>query len=218
MKTRRIFTLFFSVFALLVFAQETDSVRAKWKYEPNFTVGVDVLNAAFATFSDRKLFKGFVSSRISRKIHGVAELGVEKNSYNKNGYDATASGFFIKPGAFYMLSVDPENTLSGFYGGAKLGASFYSQEYYKIPVRGYEGSDQSVAFPKSSQSSYWVEANAGGRVKVFDTNFFIDLNVQPKFLVYTTKQEGIMPMIIPGFGKSSSKFAMGFSWNIGYLF
>lgn len=181
-------------------------------------VGFDVLNAGIGAFSERKLFQGFVSSRIKKNLHAVLDAGFEKNIYRKNGYDASVNGPFLKIGAFYMLANDKENPFNGFYAGGKLAGSFYNQEYKAIPVRGYGGSDFSVAFPVSSQSSYWLEGTIGGRVQLFDSSFYIDVNIQPKYLLFSTKQEDIKPMIVPGFGKSSSKFNLGFSWNIGYYF
>jgi hypothetical protein len=44
------------------------------------------------------------------------------------------------------------------------------------------------------------------------------VNAQPRFLFYSTKQEEMKPMIVPGFGKSSTKFNVGFSWNLAYQF
>jgi hypothetical protein len=38
-----------------------------------------------------------------------------------------------------MLSMDTENPDNGFYAGAKMAASFYSQEYKKVPIRGFGG-------------------------------------------------------------------------------
>lgn len=218
MKTKHTFILFFSFFSLFSFAQKQDSVKVKYSYKPNFMVGFDVLNAGIGFFADRKLFQGFVSSQIKKDIHAVAEAGFERNVYQKSGYDATASGPFVKLGGFYMLVKDPENEFNGFYGGGRFAASFYHQEYKSVPVRGFQGADVSVPFPSSSQSSYWVELNAGGRVQLFKTNFYIDANVQPRYLLFTTKQEKIQPMIVPGFGKSSGKFNMGFSWNVAYKF
>lgn len=219
MNPRLIFTCFFSLLFSLAFAQKKeDSLKTKFKYKPNFMVGFDVLNGGIAAFSDRKLIQGFVSSKIKNNIHAVADLGFEKNIYQKNGYDASVNGPFLKLGAFYMLANDKENELNGFYAGGKLGASFYTQEYKAVPVRGFGGSETSVAFPASSQSSYWIEANVGGRVQLFESTFYIDVNMQPRYLVYTTTQEEIKPMIVPGFGKSSAKFNMGFSWNIAYHF
>ncbi|MDR2204545.1 MAG: DUF6048 family protein [Flavobacteriaceae bacterium] len=219
MKTKPIFTLFFSFLFILNFGQKIDSASAKpRKYTPNFTVGVDVLNVGLSFFSDRKVYQGFVSSKIGKRLHAVAEAGFEKNIYEKNGYDVDANGIFLKLGAFYMLAQDAENVFNGFYAGGKLAGSTYNQEYFAIPVRGFGGGDFTVAFPKSSQSSYWLEAAIGGRVQLFDSKFFIDVNIQPKYLIYTTKQENIFPMIVPGFGKSSTKFNLGFAWSLAYKF
>jgi hypothetical protein len=219
MKTKLICIFFFSLFSLAGFAQEKKEIKKeKWKYKPNFMVGFDVLNTGLSFFSDRKLYQGFISSKIKENVHGVIDAGFESNIYQKNGYDAKANGPFIKLGAFYMLAKDTENEFNGFYAGGKLAGSFYTQEYMAVPVRGYGGSNSSVAFPSSTQSSYWIEGMIGGRVQLFDSNFYIDVNLQPKYLAYTSKQDDIQPMIVPGFGRSSSKFSMGFAWNIAYKF
>lgn len=222
MRKVSIFIFAFSIFSGLAFSQakkeekKQDSVR--WQYKPNFTVGIDVLNLGTGLFSDRQLIQGFVSSRINKKVHAVVDLGYDKNIYHKNGYDASVDGLFLKVGGFYMLSVDPENDLNGFYAGAKLAGSFYNQEYKSVPVKGANSQGVSLAFDPSTQSSYWVEANVGARVQVFSSRFFIDVNAQPRYLAYTTKQDEIKPMIVPGFGKSSGSFNMGFSWSIAYKF
>lgn len=221
MKTRQIFTFFFSFICFLGFAQENNvkkTEKEKWKYEPNFMVGGDLLNSGVSFFSDRKLYQGFVSSRIKENIHAIVEAGFESNIYQKNGYDAKVNGPFLKLGAFYMLAKDPENPFNGFYAGGKAAGSFYTQEYMAVPVRGFGGSNSSISFPSSTQSSYWLEGTLGGRVQLFETNFYIDVSMQPRYLIYTTKQDEIQPMIVPGFGKSSSKFTMGFAWNLAYKF
>lgn len=220
MKTKLIFTSFFSLLTMLFSAQENKETekKEKWKYEPNFMVGVDALNTGVSFFSDRQLFQGFISSKIKDNIHGIIEAGFEKNIYEKNGYDAAANGPFFKIGALYMLAKDRENEFNGFYGGVKIGGSFYNQEYFAIPIRGFGGSSSSISLPSSSQTSFWLEGAIGGRVQLFESNFFIDVNMQPRYLVATSKQDEVVPMIVPGFGRSSSKFNMGFAWNIAYKF
>lgn len=215
MKVKLIFILFFSL-GSLVFAQKKDSLSPR--YTPNFMLGVDVLNGGLAVASERKLFQAFLSSQVGKNTHAIAEAGMERNTYKKNGYDALAKGFFLKAGGFYMLAKDPENKYNGFFAGGKLAGSLFRQEYRAVPVRGYQGSDSSVPFPASNQSAYWVEALLGGRVQLFASKFYIDVNVQPKYLLLSTKQEGIQPIIVPGFGKSSTKFNVGFSWNLAYQF
>lgn len=221
----RIISIFICAFSLLsvsLFSQtkpeEKKQDSVKWKYTPNFLVGVDVLNLGTGFFSDRQMIQGFISSRISKKVHAVIDLGYDNNIYQKNGYDAKADGLFAKIGAVYMLSMDPENDMNGFYAGAKLAGSFYNQEYMAVPVKGLNNEGVFLSFDPSTQSSYWIEASLGARVQVFNSNFFIDINAQPRYLAYTTKQEEIKPMIVPGFGKSSGSFNMGFSWSIAYKF
>ena len=217
MKTKLTFILFFSLG--FFFAQEKkDSIKPKYKYEPNLAIGVDVLNAAMSAFSDRKLFQAHASTKVRKNISAVLDAGYDKNVYLKGGYDASAKGIFAKLGGFYMLSMDQENKENGFYAGGKLGASFYEQEYKAVPIRAFGGADQYLQLPSSKQSSYWVEAMIGAKVQLFKSNFYVDVNAQPRYLAYTSKQEKMQPMIIPGFGKSSSKFNMGFSWNIVYQF
>lgn len=220
MKKRLISSLICSLFAVGSFsAQETqEAEKPKWKYEPNFIVGVDLLNAGVSFFSDRQLFQGFVSSRIKDNFHGIVDLGVDKNIYQNNGYDAKANGTFVKIGAFYMLARDRENDFNGFYGGGKLAGAFYTQEYMAIPVRGFGGSSSSVSMPSSSQTSFWIEGNLGGRVQLFESNFYIDVSMQPRYLLVPGKQDDVVPMIVPGFGRSSNSFTMGFAWNIAYKF
>lgn len=181
-------------------------------------IGFDLLNAGISFSGDRKLYQGFVSSQLKGDLHAIAEAGFEKNVYQKNNYDAEANGFFLKLGAFYMLAKDRENPFNGFYGGAKIAASIYKQEYFAVPIRGFEGGDSTQSFPQSSQSSYWLEAVIGGRVQLFESHFYIDVAVQPRYILYTTKQDDIVPMIVPGFGKSSTNFNLGISWSIAYRF
>ena len=204
---------------MIIFAQkEKDSLQKKFSYTPNFLVGLDVLNAGAAVFSDRKLFQGFFSTNVKDNWYAVGDVGFEKNVYQKNGYDAMVNGPFLRLGALYMLAHDQLNTKNGFFAGGKLAASFYSQEYKRVPIRGFGDSEFSQSFPESTQSSYWLEANIGGRVQLFESPFYIEVTAQPKYLIFSTTQDEIIPMIVPGFGKSSAKFNMGFSWNIAYSF
>ncbi len=98
-----------------------------------------------------------------------------------------------------MMVTDAEDRRNGFYAGGKLATAFIQQTYHAIPTKGSLGQVFTTSLPTSRQSSYWVEATVGGRVRLFNSNFFIDVNAQPKYLLYTTKQDGVFPMIVPGF-------------------
>ncbi len=218
MNCLRTFILFFSFAFVGIYAQKQDSLTTPERYQPNFMVGGDILNAGVSFFSDRAVYQGFISTHLKKDLHLVADLGYEKNVYQKNGYDAEVNGLFLKAGGVYMLMKDLENELNGFYAGPKLGVSHYEQHYNKVPVRGSQGGDSFVSLEPSKQTSLWLEAAIGGRVQLFQSSFYVDVNLQPRYLVYTTKQDEIVPMVVPGFGKSSSKFNVGFAWNIAYKF
>jgi hypothetical protein len=132
-----------------------------------------------------------VSTKVRKNVSAILEAGYEKNVYQKGGYDASVNGIFAKLGGFYMLSMDYENRDNGFYAGGKLAASFYNQEYKSVPVRAYGGADQYLQLPTSKQSSYWMEAMLGARVQLFKSKFYIDVNAQPKYMLYTTKPEEV---------------------------
>jgi hypothetical protein len=220
MKIKHLFFCFFSFSFLFSFGQEKNTSKKTLlnTYQPNFMVGIDVLNAGIGFFSDRKLYQGFVSTELKPRLHAILDVGFEKNTYNKSGYHISANGSFVKLGTVYMLISDPENRFNGFYAGGKIVGSIYSQEYFSVPVKGFQAGDYSVAFPQTTQSTYWVEGAVGARIQLFSSPVYIDANIQPKYLVYTTKQDGIQPMIVPGFGESISSFGFGYSWSLAYKF
>jgi hypothetical protein len=68
----------------VAFAQEKkEDHKKEWHYKPNFMVGFDLLNTGASFFSDRKLYQGFISSRIKDKVHGVIDAGFDSNVSKK---------------------------------------------------------------------------------------------------------------------------------------
>jgi len=182
-------------------------------------IGFDALNLGLAKFTDQKMFQAFVSSEIKPKTHLLLDVGHEKNRYDKNAYHVLAEGNFIRTGILYMFNTEPSDIQNGFYVGGKFSASFYSQYIESIPIKGSIGVRNSeTQFPVSSQSAYWLEIALGGRVRVLKTKFFVDAQIQPKYLFVSTKQENIVPMVIPGFGTDAGALKFGFMWSIAYLF
>ena len=217
MKTRHICIFIFSFLFSSISAQDTLSSKKNARFT-RWQVGVDVLNAAISTFSPRKTAQVSVLTNVAPRWETVAELGFQRNNYQKNNYDATAQGLFAKLGGQYILVQDPESDVNCVYAGLKLAVAAYRQEYKSVPVRGSGTNTSQVAYEPSNQLSFWAEGAAGGRVQLFDSKVILDMTVQPRILVGGTKQEDIQPMIVPGFGRSSGKFTIGFSWSVGYRF
>jgi len=212
MKILRLFILFFSIIIIQISAQ------AK-KNKFNLMIGFDALHLGLGEFTDQRMFQFFASTEVKPKAHLVMEVGYEENKYDKNAYDVVADGNFIKAGMLYMFNTEVEDRQNGFYIGGKLATSFYWQYIMSIPIRGPIGIGNSeISLSKSPQSAYWIDASVGGRVRILGTNFFIDAQIQPKYLIFSTKQENITPMVIPGFGVDAGAFKLGFMWSLAYLF
>jgi len=212
MKIRQLFILFFSIVFSVIFSQTK-------KNNFNLMIGFDVLNLGLAKVTDQEMSQVFVSYEVKPKKHLILDIGYERNKYNKNAYNFIAEGNFIRAGMLYMFNTDFDDIQNGFYIGGKFAASFYSQNIKSIPIKGAVGiSNSEFSFPWSYQYAYWLEAAVGGRVRVLRTRFFVDAQIQPKYLFISTKQENIIPMVIPGFGTDAGAFKLGFMWSIAYLF
>ena len=83
----------------------------------------------------------------------------------------------------------PKILIMVFYAGAKWQQVLQSR-VQKVPIRGFGGSDQYLAFPSVNQSAYWLEGFAGARVQLFKSNLYVDVNAQPRFFIlfYQTRR------------------------------
>jgi hypothetical protein len=79
-------------------------------------------------FTDQKLFQAFATSRIQPRLHLVADVGYEKNKYDKNGYDVSAKGLFVKAGTLYMLSPILKINKTDFMPAERLQHLFISRK------------------------------------------------------------------------------------------
>ena len=64
----------------------------------------------------------------------------------------------------------------------------------KVPIRGFGGSDQYLAFPSVNQSAYWLEGFAELEFS-FQIKFICRCECKPRFYFISTKQEEMKPMI-----------------------
>lgn len=96
-----------------------------------------------------------------------------------------------------MLAKDAENEFNGFLCRRKIGRLILHSGIYGCSrSKGYGGSSSSVAFPSSTQSSYWIEGTIGGRVQLFDSNFYIDVNLRNLNILPANGRTEIQPMIV----------------------
>lgn len=179
-------------------------------------VGVDLFNPLMSAFGKKQGGVGVVSYRVYKKWNAVLELGYEKNEFNELDWDVDVSGLFFKLGFNWFLSQDYQDASNGFYVGARFAGSVFNQNIYQYPIR-LSGNqvDGYGSLPSANISAYWIEIVGGGRIGV-GKNFYIDVSVRPEIFIGGTKQEGIDPLVIPGYGKDSGPINFSVFWGITY--
>lgn len=251
MKAKQIYILFISLFlftTLPVFAQfkntqksgvseknkQTNKNKKKKKSDKikfpedtmklvhhNIFIGADLVGPISSFFSEKKPYEAFVAYQYKRKIYAVAELGYEKNYYNKTNWEVDAKGPFFRAGINYYLTRDQYNLGEGFYIGGRVAFSFFQQNINKYPITQFNSSNEFEiigygSFPKANVSSYWLEFVGGAKVKLFKYPIYADFMVRPKILIYSQKQNKVDNLVIPGYGKDKGNFNISIHWGLSY--
>ncbi len=223
MNPRRIYILLISIF-LGIFAnsqtKSKDSLSVNIPKHQMF-IGIDLLNPIVGCFADKKNYSSFITYKIKNRWLAVFEIGYEKNTYNKNNWNIDAKGVFGEIGVNYILTNNYEKSGEGFYLGARFGFSPYKQNIKKYPIKGMnsEGQIQLIgegSLSEANVNSGWLEAVAGAKVQIGNSPFYIDFMVRPKFIVYSSKQQDVSNLVVPGYGKDKGAANISLFWGLTY--
>ena len=88
-----------------------------------------------------------------------------------------------------MLSMDTENPDNGFYAGAKWQQVFTIKSTKKFPFVVLVAATN-ILLSIGESICLLVRRFCRARVQLFKSNLYVDVNAQPRFLFYSTKQEG----------------------------
>ncbi len=231
MKMKHILIYSISLFSLFVFGQEKrggepkakekiDSISKKPinKYSSIF-IGVDLLSAGLSFIGERKGVKAFAHYQYSQKTALAIEGGYEQNKYNKINWQAEVSGPYLAVGLNYFFTIDKlENNFNGFYAGGRIANAFYNQEIKQFPIYGNNTSDliRTGSLQSANINSTWVEMVFGGRVDFIKRKLYADISFRPRFHVFSTKQENIKPLVIPGFGNNINDLNFDLLFALAY--
>jgi len=194
----------------------TDSILTKQKKAGNLFLGVDLFNPAMSFFTDKQGGIVMASYKIHKKWNAVAEVGFEKNIYDDLGWNIDVDGMYFKLGFNWFISQDYEDASNGFYTGMRFAYAMYSQTVNQYPIRlSTNQIDEYGSLPKANVSAYWVEIVGGGRIQLF-SNFYADVSIRPEIYVGSKKQEGLDPLVIPGYGKDIGPINFSVFWGLTY--
>lgn len=193
-----------------------DSLAGKQKKAGNLFVGVDLFNPALSFFTDKQGGVAVVSYRIHKKWNGVAEIGFEKNIYDDLDWNIDVNGMYFKLGFNWFVSQDYQDASNGFYTGIRFAYSLYRQTVNQYPIRlSTNQIDEYGSLPEANVSAYWVEIVGGGRIQLLG-NLYADVSVRPEIYVGSKKQEGLDPLVIPGYGKDTGPINFSIFWGLTY--
>lgn len=223
MNPQRIYILLISVLLGIHIHSQTKSKNSSSisKPEHQLFIGIDLLNPVAGCFADKKNYSSFIAYKIKNRWLAVAELGYEKNIYNKNNWNINAKGIYGEIGINYILTNNYEKSGEGFYIGARLSYSPFKQKVKKYPLRGMNSKGKieiigEGSLPEANVSSGWLEAITGAKVQIGNSPFYIDFMVRPKFLIYSSKQKNIDNLVIPGYGKDRGIVNISLFWGVSY--
>ena len=69
---------------------------------------------------------------------------------------------------------------------------------------------------EANVNSGWLEAVAGAKVQIGNSPFYIDFMVRPKFIVYSSKQQDVSNLVVPGYGKDKGAANISLFWGLTY--
>lgn len=194
---------------------QVDSIQTKTKKQ-EILIGVDLFNPAIALFSNKKGLEAMVAVPIKKRWNLVAEIGYEQNHFDNNIWDVDAKGIYARAGVNWFISQDIEDPNSGYYFGGRIGFSPFQQTINKYVIQGTDVPTIVGSLPQHNASGVWMEPLVGARVRVFKTPFYVDANVRLKVKLYDANDEGLTPLIIPGFGTNNNGLNFGVNWSLGY--
>ncbi len=211
-----IFLVFFSYYS---YGQDEDTLYVPQKEKvplvlKGMKVGVNVGRFSDYLFKpERTSYEASFDFNISNKYFGVIEGGFSEISIEKDNYDYTSEGSFVKAGVdFNMLKKYP----SDYFGiGVRLGRASFKHSASNIIYNDIHWPIQSFSVDSKSYTTYWLEVSLGIKGELLK-NVYFGWSALIRVGISGRKDEQFQPYDIPGFGKGESTVNLGANYYIYY--
>lgn len=208
MKQKHIYSFIFSFLFLLCFQAQSiiDTIAKVNEKQYKLFIGGDVIAPLTSIWDKSSGYEFNANMRLYKKLHGVVEVGYQKNNYSKVNWDVDVDGTYYKIGANWSFSETQYSEDDFFYAGIRYAFTSYNQQIdaYPLTIRDEAGNvtvQQSTSgLGKETLSASWIELVVGARKQLWNTSFFLDTSIRPKILISSKEQDGVEAIIIPGFG------------------
>src|SRR6056297_1015646 len=161
---------------------------------------------------ERFSLEGSVDLNFGNKYFAVAEGGYSNTNLEKENYNYSSEGYFIKLGFDYnMLKKYPTDFLGV---GVRIGRSSFSQDANNVIIADSHWGNIPINIPSENVSTYWLEGSFGLKTEIFE-NIYLGWSASIK-LKLSGGDPGFEPYNIPGYGNGINAINLGVNYYIYY--
>ncbi|HYH56491.1 MAG TPA: DUF6048 family protein [Anseongella sp.] len=183
-------------------------------------VGIDLLKPILSFMNDQPQGAEFsLDYEIKKNYFAVVEGGWQQMELDEVRYNYATDGIFGRLGVDYnfMKRMRPRSSEMAYVGFRYGFSSFNLQADSVLLSEGYWG-DLLTNVPRTSLQAHWAELLLGVKAEILD-NFFLGWTIRAAFLAGggITKRD-VVPVRVPGYGRTEKKPVFGFTYSIFYRF
>ncbi|HSH52908.1 MAG TPA: DUF6048 family protein [Bacteroidales bacterium] len=212
-----IFSTCFLFISFAILAQEQMQQNQEEEKEPLHFYGVKAgINIGrFTDFifkPERFSMEGSVDFNFGHKYFAVAEGGYSITNFEKENYNYSSEGYFIKLGFDYnMLKKYPTDFLGV---GVRVGRSSFSQDANNVTIVDNHWGNIPINIPSEKINAYWLEGSLGLKAEILK-NIYLGWDASIK-IILSGGNPGFNPYNIPGYGNGISTINLGANYYIYY--
>lgn len=109
------------------------------------------------------------------------------------------AGFYGRLGAGYNVFKSGKDVL--FVSG-RYGFSYFKDQFETLTFRSRYWGMQQIGLPAHAQQAHWLEAQIGLQTQIIGP-LFIGISVGLRAAMFVSKNQGIQPLWIPGYGRAT---------------
>lgn len=201
--------------------EEMDSIQVKKPY--GLRVGTDVSKLVrTAIDSDYRGFAINGDFRLTKKLYLAAELGNEKNLWDKDFLRADIDGNYFKVGVDYNAYNNWLDMNNAIYVGVRYGYSNFKETLLSYRVyttnKDLPTEIREVNETFDNLNLHWIEFQFGVKTELVK-NLFLGLHLEVKASFSEKQPDNFGILYAPGFNRTydNSSFGVGYGYSLTYL-
>lgn len=183
-------------------------------------LGVDVLKPILSFINDQPQGAEFsLDYEVKKNYFAVLEGGWQKLELDEVRYNYRTQGMFGRLGVDYNFMKRRQPLSSEMaYVGFRYGFSSFNLSADSVLLTEKYWGDLLTNVPKTTLQAHWAEVLVGVKAEV-SPNLFLGWTIRAGFLVAggVTKRD-VVPIRVPGYGKTEKRPVFGFTYSIFYRF